>query len=148
MVFLLLLGLGWFGIWILSESKLKIEVGDRDNVHNDIKSANIEDPFHSFGGKTPEATLKLLVSALEKSDLNLAAKYFVPEVRDLESQELSKLKEMGFITEMVKSLKSLDGGSFVGANRYYFESIDGTNQESIRIELIKNKDGLWKIISL
>jgi len=47
----------------------------------------------TFGGDTPEETLRLFVEALKKRDTDLAAKYFVLDKQPKWKTDLAKIKE-------------------------------------------------------
>ena len=142
----LILGAGFLGLWFLGGSKIKIQ-----NQNSKISSSPIvknNDLFSDFGGKTPQETLKLFIAALEKNDLILAVKYFIPENRETESEDLTKLYEIHLLSDLIKDLKSVKSGKKLDDNRYRFEVLDEMGQTAAELELIKNQNGFWKIISL
>lgn len=134
----LILGAGFFGLWLLSGNEIKIT---RPN----------DDQFYDVGGTTPQETLNLFISTLEKNDLVSAIKYFVPENREMESEDLTKLYKANFLGDLVKDLKTVKNGKEIGDNHYRFEVVDLTDpaaQTTVEIELVKNTNGIWKIVSL
>lgn len=142
----LILGVGFFGLWFLGDNEIKIT---RQNDTVGQKSQNGEaDQFFDIGGRTPQETSGLLVGALEKNDLILAVKYFVPENREAESTDLTKLYNINLLGDLIKDLKNLKNGKAVNGRHYLFEVPDESNGTATEIELIKNKNGFWKIISL
>lgn len=61
----------------------------------------------SYGGTTQDETFNLFVNALEKEDVDLAAKYFVLDdnlSRDKWIKTFNELKDKEFLDEMVKDL--------------------------------------------
>ncbi|MDP2946446.1 MAG: hypothetical protein Q8N61_03300 [bacterium] len=142
----LILGIGFFGLWFLSGSEIKI-TRPNDTVRQENQNGET-DQFSDFGGKTPQETMGLLTGALEKNDLILAVKYFVPENREVESQDLTKLYDINLIGDLIKDLKNLKNGKTVGSRHYLFEVPDEAGGTAAEIELIKNENGFWKIISL
>src|SRR3989344_7948666 len=58
----------------------------------------------TFGGATPEETLSLFIAALEKGDIELASKYFLPEDREKWSQNIESVQKNNHINEMVDDL--------------------------------------------
>lgn len=78
------------------------------------KSASLEKQYRedTYGGATPEETLKLFVAALEKKDYTLASKYFIPE------KQVENLKKM---PEGIKS-----GGLMALVNAYHNGKIELT----------------------
>lgn len=146
-VLALILSSGFLGLWFLSGSKINIK--NQNNLPaKTAANKNIADKYSDFGGKTPQETLKLFISALEKNDLTLAAEYFIPENRGIVSEDLAKLGNTNMIGDLVKDLKNIKSGKLANETHYSFEIIDETGQAAAALELIKNQKGLWKIISL
>ena len=56
------------------------------------------------GGKTPEETYGLFVSALKQRDLELASKYFIVGDQSEKLEEFKKLKEKGEINKYIEDL--------------------------------------------
>lgn len=146
-VFAAILGAGALGLWFLSGQTEKIQI-EEPPIAQDATQKTDNDDFHNFGGKTPQETLSLLIGALEKDDLALAAKYFVPEVREAESQDLAKLQDLNLLADMIEILKKIKSGRVIDDSHYRFEILDETGESAVEIGLAKNKNGLWKIISL
>jgi len=142
----LILGIGFFGLWFLSGSEIKI-TRPNDTVGQENQNGKT-DQFSDIGGKTPQETVGLLASALEKNDLILAIKYFVPENREVESQDLTKLYDTNLLGDLIKDLKNLKNGKIVDSRHYLFKVPDETGGTAAEIELIKNEKGLWKVLSL
>ncbi len=136
----LILGVGFFGLWILSEKGGEIKI-TRPN----------DDPFYDVGGTTPQETLSRFISALEKNDLVSAINYFIPENRETESEDLAKLYRANFLGDLIKDLKTVKNGKEIDGSHYRFEVVDLTDSvapPTVEIELVKNAGGFWKIISL
>ena len=89
-----------------------------------------------------------MITALEKGNLTLAAKYFVPEIREAESEDMNKLNGANLLADLINSLKNLGDGRLLNSSHYRYEVRDETGQPVTDIDLIKNKAGLWKISSL
>jgi len=142
----LILGIGFFGLWFLSGSEIKIK--NQSSAVSPKFQTNKLDQFSDIGGKTPQETVGLLASALEKNDLILAIKYFIPENREVESQDLTKLYNTNLLGDLIKDLKNLKNGKTVDSRHYLFEVPDETGGTAAEIELIKNENGFWKIVSL
>ena len=142
----LILGIGFFGLWLLSGSEIKIK--NQSPTASPEPESNEIDQFSDIGGKTPQETIGFLAGALEKNDLILAVKYFVPENREVESEDLTKLYDANLLGDLIKDLKNLKNGKTVDNRHYLFEVPDEAGGTAAEIELIKNKNGFWKIISL
>ncbi len=145
-VFVVLLGLGWAGLWVLGRPGMQIKIQAPSGSQPQAISGT--DSFSSFGGVTPDQTIGLLVAALEKGDLALAAKYFVPEVREAEADDLKKLNDAQLIPDLIKTLKTVKGGQATDSSHWRYDVTDDTGQPAVEIDLNKNNSGLWKISSL
>ncbi|OGD24860.1 hypothetical protein A2819_00630 [Candidatus Azambacteria bacterium RIFCSPHIGHO2_01_FULL_40_24] len=146
-VLISILSIGFLGLWFLSGPKISINNKNNLPIKTPVNK-NITDGFSNFGGQTPQETLKLLISALEKNNLTLAAKYFIPENREVVSEDLERLNTTNLLGDLIKDLKNIKLGKLSTETHYYFEIIDETGQTAAALELIKNQKGLWKIISL
>ena len=62
----------------------------------------------TFGGDTPEGTLRLFIDALKNGDTDLAAKYFVLDKQPKWKQDLAKIKEKGMLENMIGDLEKLE----------------------------------------
>lgn len=94
---------------------------DLDPVTQAMKADN-------YGGKTGEETFNLFIGALNKGDVDLAAKYFMLDEnlsRDKWVKTFSELKGKGLLDEMVKDLDK---------NQIEFK--------------LNNYSGVWKIQNL
>ena len=139
-VMALVLGAGFFGLWILNENDLKVV---NNGALTDSKLQNTSaDQFSNIGGITPRETIDLLVKSLEKNDLTAAVQYFIPENRGVESEDLTKLYNANILSDLIKDLKSIKEGRAVNNNLYRFKIAD------LEIELEKNANGIWKVVSL
>lgn len=146
-VLVLVLFFGFFGLWFLGGSKINIENKNISVVKTSEKKETLVE-FSDFGGKTPQETLKLFIVALEKNDLLLAVKYFIPENRETVSEDLAKLDSANLLGDLIKDLKNIKSGKLKNETNYYFEVADKNDQTITKLELLKNQKGLWKIISL
>ena len=61
-----------------------------------------------YGGKTPEETYGMFISALEQNDVSLASKYFVLEKQGQWSKTLEEYKNAGLISEFLQELKDTE----------------------------------------
>ena len=150
-----ILGAGLFGLWFLSGNEIKIKNLGPKPTSLGLESSNSQgggnnemDPFSDVGGKTPQETIGLLTAALEKSDLTLAIKFFVPKNREMESEDLTKLYNANILGDLISDLKNLKNGKTMENGHYLFEVPDENGGTAVQIELIKNEKGLWKIVSL
>lgn len=147
LVLILILSFGFLGLWFLGGEKIDIKNQNTSQINTEANK-ELSDGFGELGGKTPQETLKMLVTALEKNDLDLAVKYFIPENRKMVSEDLSRLENINLLEDLIKDLKNITLGKFKNENLYRFEILDEGGQASAELELMKNKEGFWKIISL
>ena len=107
----------------------------------------------TYGGKTPQETIDLFVSALEKDDLELASKYFSLTVEGKTDPKwlsiLQKGKNEGKITAVVEALKfSVEDktASINSQNHAIFKTKDNQGNLIIDIGLSLNEfSNIWKI---
>ena len=132
-VMVLILGIGFFGLWLLGGNEISI------TNQNSVTLLNTQ---------TPQEILNLLIKALEKNDLTAAVEYFVPENQEMESEALTRLYNANILDELIKDLKSIKNGKNIDSNHYRFEVFDSSGQNIADIDLIKSENGAWKIVSL
>jgi hypothetical protein len=100
----------------------------------------------TVGGTTPQETLQMYITAVEKGDYELASKYFVHDKQDTElesfreSENVSPDKIKAYLSQLRSSLK-LNGN--YSEDKEYF-SFDGM----ILINLKRYPSGVWKIIEI
>ena len=109
----------------------------------------------TYGGKTPEETLKMFIDALKKGDIDLASKYFMlredgqPDSKWIEG--LIKTKEGGKLQEIISILSKAkpDPEARISEEYYVFSTRDENKMVIADIDLHFNKySGVWKIESL
>lgn len=147
LVLVLILSSGFLGLWFLGGEKIDIKNQGTSQINTELDK-KLSDKFGELGGKTPQETLKMLINALLKNDLDLAVKYFIPENRKTVSEDLSRLENINLLEDLIKDLKNITLGKFKNENLYRFEILDEDGQISAELELIKNREGFWKIVSL
>lgn len=87
----------------LGALKAKLEERRIKNyAYNTFEKPYLED---KYGGKTPEETYDLLISALENGDTTLASKYFVVEKQDDWKKTFEEYKKVGSVKDFVAELK-------------------------------------------
>jgi len=97
----------------------------------------------TYGGKTPQETLRLYIDAVEKGDYELASKYFVAEKQagELKSLRQSPRENIENVLGLLKQdLQSL--GS-------YSEKYDGyVIRKPLLVDFMLYPNGIWKIIEI
>lgn len=98
----------------------------------------------TFGGDTPEETLRLFIDALKKGDTDLAAKYFVLDKQQEWKQDLATIKNKGLLDEMIGDLEKAKKYRSSSENQIFFTGGNTKGEAVINIDLVKiyNK---WKI---
>lgn len=98
----------------------------------------------TYGGDTPEETLRLFIDALKKGDTDLAAKYFVLDKQGEWKKELAKIKEGGLLDVLLKDIERATKYRSSSENQIFFTGGNEKSEAVINIDLIKivNK---WKI---
>lgn len=100
----------------------------------------------TYGGATPQETLRLYIEAVERSDYELASKYFVLEKQ---GEQLKKFQDVsGITTEAINKYVSVlrdsssKGGNFSSDGNYF--SFDG----EVLISVTRYPSGIWKIVEI
>lgn len=112
----------------------------------------------TYGGKTPEETLRLFIDALKKGDLELASKYFALETnmndpnyltRKTWEDDLAQAEKEGRIEEIASRLGDAKpaGSSMPGYFGFEVRDKAGNLVGDIGMRL-NDKSGVWKIESL
>jgi hypothetical protein len=100
----------------------------------------------TYGGKTPQETLRMYIEAVEKGDYELASKYFVIErqKKELESSNrLTKQQLQNYINLLRIALENLDSNGRYNQDGRYFSIYD-----PIFISMIFYPNGIWKIVEI
>mgnify|MGYP001107995986 CR=1 FL=1 len=107
-----------------------------------------------YGGKTPQETLNMFISALEKGDVELASKYFALD-ENLSRKEweegLKKAKEEGRLEEIVSLLKKAQKSPSQPGyeTAYEFVVLDENGMAIGTVFMRLNQhSGVWKIESM
>lgn len=112
------------------------------------KSDALEEQYRNdtYGGDTPEETLRLFVEALEAKDFNLAAKYYLPEYQNQEAEELENASRTGHLATYVDILKKKgEGVAFDDMTTYeihFLENGERIHTEQFQLNPFSKK---WKI---
>lgn len=109
-----------------------------------MRKAYAED---TYGGDTPEETLKLFVDALKAGDVELASKYYIPEKQKEVYEQLTKSKEIQNLSKYSDHVSNFIGGKTTTATDVYFifytnEIKQTTYQFQFTINSLTQK---WKI---
>ena len=114
--------------------------------------AALEDAYRQDknGGDTPEETLEMLVTALEKGDAGAAANLFVPEKRKEMKKQFTAGLKSGGVELFLLSVKNNKLEGIVLDNGYRYQIIDDDDDEVIlSVDFTFNeRSNRWLIESL
>ena len=151
-VLLALVVLGGFFIWQNSQEfdpsidpDTLTDAKEYENYYTNLKKLYEND---TYGGATPEETIALFIDALEKGDIELASKYYLPENQ---KEKLKELQTGGGSSSLfiLDFLENQGKGKFVDSNRFYLPILDSKGTFLFDIIFSLNKfTKIWKIESL
>ena len=95
----------------------------------------------TYGGKTPQETLDMFISAVEKGDYELASKYFVVERQDKWKDDLVSIAKDNKLNIFLNPLKEARNniGEYSENKKIYLIN------NPISVDLIIYPSNLWKI---
>ena len=77
------------------------------------KGMNKANTADTYGGATPEETLQLFVDALKAGDIELAAKYYIPEKQGEVLHDLTESKNGGYLDFTIQQYSSTTDGRYL-----------------------------------
>jgi hypothetical protein len=106
----------------------------------------------TYGGKTPQETLDMFVSALRAGDVELASKYFLLDEnasREKWDKLLSENKTKDVLDEMARDFSTAEFYKTFSEDKVQFVIYNSDRSDSLIINLVFNKySKVWKIESL
>ena len=140
--FLLIVGaalLVWAGtVYLSPEARKAREANDY------LERLQAEYKSDTYGGQTPEETLALFIAALEKGDIELASKYFLPEDREEIMNDIKSAKEVGRLNQSIERFKDLNLET-KDNKKAFFITTDASGLVQTQVILDKNLNEVWKI---
>lgn len=139
----LLWGIGWYEQW----------KGERDveKMAEAFKKAEEESYARAmsdtYGGKTPQETLKMYIDAVEKGDYELASKCLVESRREADIAELRALDAKNSLTVFVAILKDAEPEKQISDNDFRMKSKTQSGTYYF-VTFTKYPNGIWKIIGI
>lgn len=97
----------------------------------------------TYGGKTPQETLKMYIDAVQKGDYELASKYFIESKREKELKSFE-----GATPEFIKKYISLLNEALKNPGNYSFDKEYFTIDKPIGVRMVLYPNGIWKIIEI
>ena len=101
----------------------------------------------TYGGTTPQETLRLYIEAVEKGDYELASKYLIESKRIEEARELKAVEDKGNIAEYLKIIETAQSEDNPESNSFRMKSVVEGGAMYI-IDFSKYPNGIWKIIEI
>lgn len=102
----------------------------------------------TYGGQTPEETLQLFIDALKAGDIELASKYFVVDKRGEWLDNLSKIKNNGFLQVMISDLNRPKNKYSVSDAQVGFDIANDKKEVALTVLIGRNSNDIWKIIDM
>jgi len=101
----------------------------------------------TYGGDTPEETLRLFIDALKAGNTDLAAKYFVLDKQQKWKEDLAKIKERGLLGDMVRDLENAKKYRSTTEDQIFFTAGNEAGEAVVSIDLVRIRNR-WKIRGL
>ena len=144
--FLAIVVLSFALLWGLARYERYVGQSQLDDVVTAMKQYEKEDyaaaMADTYGGKTPKETLQLYISALEKRDYALAAKYFISQKREEEEKYWA-----GIENKRVDEVVALFKQALNAAEDYNDDHSRCTLHDPVYASFKLYPNGVWKIIS-
>lgn len=97
----------------------------------------------TYGGKTPQETLKMYIDAVGRGNYELASKYFIQDYQDRELKSLQNSPAKNTEEILVLLQQSLDSpGSYSWDKKQY------GIEEPLSVDFRLYPNGIWKIIAI
>ncbi|HXF44463.1 MAG TPA: hypothetical protein VNK70_03310 [Candidatus Paceibacterota bacterium] len=97
----------------------------------------------TYGGKTPQETLRMYIEAVEKGDYELASKYFVIEGQE---KELNSLKNSP--PENTKNVLDFLKISLISEGSFSDDGNGFVIRKPLLVDFVRYPNGIWKIIEI
>ena len=97
----------------------------------------------TYGGTTPQETLRMYIEAVEAGDYELASRYFVIEKQE---EELSKLENSPL--ENTKNVLNLLKISLNSPGSFSIDSNGFAIRKPLLVDFILYPNGIWKIVEI
>ena len=140
-------------IWWVGYAALSGWKSSQWQKKTDAFQSAMEQPYKedTYGGKTPEDTWAMYVSALEKKDFDLAVKYHALSSQPDEKKYFDQVIQKGDMDKWIAELKTLEKDTEQADNerpRYWYKFLDETNEEvSGQVLFYQNPyTKVWKIL--
>lgn len=106
----------------------------------------------TYGGTTPQETLRLFIEAMEKEDYELASKYFIIERQEdeLEGMKTAPKENIENVLVMLREcLEKMENNPLEEVGSYSFDGVSGYMiSEPIVVDFYLYASGTWKIVKI
>lgn len=126
-----------YDLWQGQKAVQRLAEGLKKIEQEDYEAAMAD----TYGGKTPQETLQMYIDAVEKSDYELASKYFVLDKQEEWKSELLEIEQVDKINIFLNPLKEAQkskGGYSADKKRFSIS-------EPIGVDFFLYPNGIWKI---
>jgi len=127
-------GLARYGEWKFNDDIKKLEA--------EANRPYLED---TYGGKTPQETLQLFITAVEKEDFELASKYFILSRQEEWERGLKLVKEKNNLAVLLENLKKMEDGEYLNSDNFQMAAKNENGVYEAYVSFIKYPNGNWKI---
>ncbi len=139
-IFLVAGGIAAYGAYKKTEGEKNIQ-RIVDGLKREEEKLYQQQLADTYGGTTPQETLRMYIDAVEKGDYELASKYFVIERREKWKEELMGIAQVkkisNFLTPLYKALKS--------RGEYSEKGDTYSIHDPVLISFFRYPSGIWKI---
>lgn len=97
----------------------------------------------AYGGATPQDTLRMYITAVEKGDYELASKYFIFKYQAQQLQNLQNSK-----TENIQNMIFLVRQSLVSKGSYSADKKEFAIEKPVLVDFLLYPNGIWKIVEI
>lgn len=129
----------------LAQRGLDQMVQEWDRMQKEYEAAQMAD---TYGGETPQETLRMFIEAMEKEDYELASKYFVisRQKLELEDAKAASRENIENILGMLREcLEKMENNPLEEVGGYSFDKTGYLIEEPIMVDFVMYPNGIWKI---
>ncbi|MBI2278614.1 MAG: hypothetical protein HYU81_00960 [Candidatus Brennerbacteria bacterium] len=135
------------GLWAIGDYQYSEGIKAFEKWAEDTKRATEEfearKAADTFGGATPQETLRVYIEAVEKGDYELASKYFVFDRQEKELRSLTNSPPDNVVNVTRLLREALNNEGSYSADRKEFAI-----RRPILVDFILYPSGLWKIVEI
>jgi len=142
LIVLVIILAGLFEYWRVSRRSEAIK-NLVENMERSAQEDYIKAMADTYGGKTPQETLRMYISAVEKGDYELASKYFILGEQEKELQSLRNSPP-----ENIKNLINFLNEALKNQGSYSEDKTGFAIRRPVLVDLRIYPNGIWKIVEI